>query len=213
MLRTIAFQNPSLDPPHPWYKDQSWIVSPWKCESAPIPGTISLIEVNAKDQTNWMIECTDGPQDLATIIKKYDLKKIMFRIRTPEPPAATSLSKYMEQITTPLEIGVWSTVAAVGRDLRKLRPDWLFAFDSAAALQFQTLSKLFIEPVASLWADFWIEDAQLSSAFLLKDRSRAEVIRRNKKIITIDDGSTTQWPQDAKGIMTTRPTYWLSRPR
>lgn len=215
MLRTMGYQNPNIDPPHPWYKVEKWVFTPWKCDSAPMKDTIAVLDIKATAETSWVVDCAGGDQDLAEIIKKYSLKKIMFKLQTPEPPAGKSLSQYVEQIPNhkDLEIGVWATVAAVGRDLRKLRPDWLFALDSATVLQFQTLSKMFIEPLASLWADFWIEDTKLSAAFRLTGRSREEVVRRNKKIIAVDDGSISELPSDTKGILTTRPSYWLSRPR
>ena len=212
MLRTITGQNPVMDPPHPWYKDQVWIITPWNCEGAPTPGTIPLINIAPKTSELWEAECKEGSQDLYEIIKKFSLKKIMFKLHTPEAPAAVSLSQYMSKVDIPVEIGVWTTVAAVGRELRRQRPDWIFALDSAAALQFQTLNQIFLETWASLWADFWIEDTNLSSSLRLKDRARAEVIRRNKKIIAVDQNNS-EWPPDTKGILTTRPSYWLDRSR
>ncbi len=212
MLRTITGQNPVIDPPHPWYKDQVWIITPWNCEEPPVQGAISLIKIEPKNETDWQILCKDGPQDLIQTIKKFSLKKIMFSIQTPEGPAAQSLSEYMKKLDTPVEVAVRASIAGVGRELRKLRPDWIFAFDSALALQFHTLNQAFLETWASLWADFWIEDASLSRSFVLKDRARAEIIRRNKKIIAVDE-NTNEWPKDAKGILTTRPTYWLDRSR
>ncbi len=213
-LRTITRQNPVIDPPHPWYKDQLWVVTPWDCQSAPISGVISLIEIKPQTATDWVVLCKDKQQDLITTIKKFSLKKIMFRIHTPEAPAAQSLNEYLKKLDTPIEVGVWTTVAAVGRELRKLRPDWIFAFDSAIALQFHTLTQVFLETWASLWADFWIEDTSLSSSLRLTDRARAEIIRRNKKIIAVDKNlSDESLPKDAKGILTTRPTYWLNGSR
>lgn len=215
MLRTITGQNPVIDPPHPWYKDQVWVVTPWQCEAPPIEGTISLIEIKPQTSTEWVVLCKEKPQDLIEAIKKFSLKKIMFRIQTPEGPAAPSLNEYMKKLDVPVEIGVWSTTAGVGRELRKLRPDWIFAFDSAIALQFHTLNQIFLETWASLWADFWIEDTSLSPSLRLTERARAEIIRRNKKIIAVDQNSSSEesMPKDAKGILTTRPTYWLDRSR
>lgn len=214
-LRTVTGQNPVMDPPHPWYKDQVWVVTPWKCEAPPVEGTISLIEIKPITSTEWVVLCKDKQQDLIETIKKFSLKKIMFRIETPEAPAAGSLNEYLKKLDSPIEVAVWSSTAAVGREIRKLRPDWIFAFDPAIALQFHTLNQIFLETWASLWADFWIEDTSFSSSLRLKDRARAEIVRRNKKIIAVDDNSTAdaQLPKDAKGILTTRPTYWLGRSR
>lgn len=212
MLRTATGQNPVIDPPHPWYKDQSWIITPWDCDAPPVKGVIPLLKIAPKTATEWQVMCKNKAEDLIETIKKFSLKKIMFKIESPEAPAAQSLSDYMKKTDQPLEVGVWTTVAAVGRDLRKQRPDWIFAFDSATALQFHTLNQIFLETWASLWADFWIEDTVLSSSLRLKDRARAEILRRNKKIIAVDY-DLTDWPKDAKGILTTRPTHWLDRSR
>ena len=211
-LRMVGYQNPVVEPPHPWYKDQAWVIVPFDCEKAPEDGTIALLKIQPVTKQDWQVECKTGLQDLAGVIQKHSLKKIMFKLQTPEPPAAESLHHYIEKINLDLEIGVWAAVAAVGRELRKKRPDWIFAFDSALALQFQTLNQLYLETWASLWADFWIEDTAQSSSFHLEGRARAEIIRRNKKIIAVDDG-LQELPKDAKGILTTRPTHWLTRLR
>lgn len=212
MLRTVGYQNPVMDPPHPWYKDQVWIITPWDCEDAPPAGAIALLKLEPKSSSDWQVICKNGTQELSSVIQKFALRKIMFRLQTPEPPAAQSLSDYVSKIDAPLEVGVWAPVSAVGRDLRKIRPDWIFALDPAAALQFETLTQLYLETWASLWADFWIEDVSLSSTLQLKGRARAEIIRRNKKIIAVDHNEA-EWPQDAKGILTTRPSYWLTHSR
>ena len=212
-MRTIGYQNASIEPPHPWYKDQVWIIVPWDCQQPPLEGVIPLLEVKPVSDKSWMVKCLQNSQELTSVLEHYDFKKIMFRIETPEPPAAESLNKYMARIQKPISVGAWAPVSAVGRELRRLRPDWVYALDPAAALQFHTLTQLWLEPLASLWADFWIEDAKLSPSLELKNRARAEVIRRNKKIVILDDNIITDLPQDAKGILTTRPSYWLTRPR
>lgn len=76
-----------------------------------------------------------------------------------------------------------SPVRMVGRELRKDRPEWLFASDGATVNRFLLMKGLFIETIEDFWPDIFFSPLFFQGQEVFTPRMQAELKRRSLPVV------------------------------
>ncbi len=184
---------------------------------------IPMVEVYPTLNENFEVRCSTPcpPTPLSELLARFHHQPLLIFFRSPERASVRPFYElYGDQLTSN-QVLVLAENKNVLRELRKLRPDWLFGSDPISHMILKLLTGIWIETTADLWHDFYVLTLELSRAedpgitFSLSTRLRTELKRRSKAVV-LDlraAASLEEAPNVAKhliaplrGVMTNRPS-------
>jgi glycerophosphoryl diester phosphodiesterase len=125
---------------------------------------------------------------LEELLGNFPRHRFILNMREYRPGAESRLVEIVEAQKAGDRVLIQSEQDGLLRDLRDLRPLWLYGTSQAQVTQLLMLVSLRLEPIAPLKADVYITPAARDGASLVNEAVVAEIHRRERKIFA---GPTT----------------------
>jgi hypothetical protein len=231
-LRWLGSQEKFSPSRHPWMNGSPWRLArlaPTPCDQGALGELLRLdeawkiwLDVRQNPMHDWTIVCPehpfalDGagrqpekPLRLKDVLGQLRNRGVIFNVMALDMPAANSFLQTIESWAGKREdIGIASPVQSLLRELRKKRPEWLFAADSSTWTKLKMYSGFGIETAVDLWPDFFIASDDPAAPNFFSIPAANEIARRNKALLLEWNGISEIPPPEKErlqGILTTRP--------
>jgi hypothetical protein len=211
LLRQMALQTAPFLAPLPM-RGATPAVFAWGDQS---DQAIPAIEVRASSAQEWIVqgmeplELKDSSPRLADFLKSVQPRQLMIIVHSREVAAAGSLLKVLGERDEPQITFIFSPNHRLNRELRKLRPRWLFGADASQWTQWHVFAALGLEPLVSSDFDWYFHGAPWGRAKPATRRIRQELARRGIGQILIGEKIAPELKPDLYGVLTKRPTEVL----
>jgi hypothetical protein len=229
LLRFTGMQKIPPISTHPWAQMKPWKVVRLTSDTCDVKGLKNLISTNPKafiwldvrrSATQWEIVCPE--KTLYEIVKEqpssFTLEQalplvknqgVIFNGRVREPLSSGEFLRILtEWAPDKTDIGIASASQGWLHDLRKKRPQWMFAADVATWTKLKLFSMIGAEPALELGADFFVTSLSPNDPNAFTAASAKEIARRKKPLLLEWDGEgepSAEWSPSVHGILTKRP--------
>lgn len=227
-LRWLGSKQTYTVAPHPWMEKPHWLLArlaPEDCSQIALENLLELdnswwiwIDVQPQgDQLEMVCPMSNifelstkirrGPK-LQRVLPMLAKRGVIFNMRTIDTSVTTPLLNLLQAWDKKSDVGIASTSQAFLRDLRKKRPDWLFAGDASTWTKLKFFASFGVEATVDLWPDFFVASLNDEDPNYFTKTTAEEIAHRKKVVVLELDDHTTidaSWKPSIRGILTTRP--------
>jgi len=230
LLRWLGSEQQYLPAPHPWMTRTPWLVArmtPEDCSQMALEQLLEIdqrwliwIDIQPNHAQEFEVVCPDshifevrsaakiGPR-LERILPMLKNRGVIFNIRAVDISVTRPFLQLIEHWSEKkVDIGIASSSQALLRDLRKARPDWLFAADASAWTKLKFFATFGIEAAVELWPDFFIASLDKDEPNFFGAIAAKEITHRKKVLLlemNDDDKIDPSWKESVQGVLTNRP--------
>lgn len=228
-LRYLGSQAAYAPPPHPWMDRAHWLaarLAPEDCSQIALEQLLELgdqwfvwVDVQPDQTRQFQLVCPEkkifeirapvakGPT-LTRVLPLLKKHGVIFNLRTTDQTETNAFLKLLDGWDDKKDVGLASPSQSIIRDLRKQRPQWMFAADAATWTKLKFFAAFGIETTVDLWPDFFVASQDPDEPSGFTKRTAAEIDRRGKIVmleLNDDDKIDPSWKEHIRGILTTRP--------
>ena len=227
-LRWLGSQQTYTVAPHPWMQKRTWLLARMSPEDCSQVALQQLLELDEK-WTIWLdvqpfgeslevvcptsrifelsSEIKRGPK-LERVIPLLQKRGVVFNVRTIDTSVTSPFLQLVQAWDKKSDVGIASSSQSFLRDMRKKRPDWLFAGDASTWTKLQFFSSFGVESALDLWQDFFVASSRSDEPNFLTGPAAKEIALRKKVLILeLEEQKAigASWQPLIRGVLTTRP--------
>ena len=119
---------------------------------------------------------------LKTLLEKFPSHRFIINVRDYRPGLDGKLASVVESVAADERVLLQSDQDGILRDMRSLRPQWIFGTSQAQITQLLMLVPFGLESVAPLKGDVYISEATRGESTLINEAVVSELHRRGRKV-------------------------------
>lgn len=232
LIRWMGAQETYMAPPHPWMTRGPWLIArlaPEDCSQMALEQLLELdeswliwVDVQSNPTQGFDVVCplneifetrseTKRGPHLEHVLPLLKKRGVILNVRSSNPSIETPFLKTLDEWDDKkTDIGIAGVSQSVLRDLRKQRPQWLFASDASTWTKLKFFAMFGIPSVVEVWPDFFVASLNPDDPNFY-DAATAKEISRRKKVMVLNIGDAdpnairTSIKENVRGILTTRP--------
>ncbi len=156
----------------------------------------------ASTNDRLQVENYDGKTlKISDVVQRYTEPVLYIEVRVRFPQVMHELVKVLDPKDKEERFVIHSAYATASREIRKIRPLWLYGSDPSTIVRFLTMSSIYLETITDLKADLVVSPIELRGRPVFTPRVIQEIERR-QKLIMVEEPEN--FPPQAFGVVTTK---------
>lgn len=146
---------------------------------------------------------------LEEFLKEFGKNKLLINILSVKKSDLDGLVKLLDKYVDQERIIINSPSFNVIKQIRKLKPLWLYAADGNTLAKLHLFSSLFLEPMLTMDSDMFIAPMKSKTYASLNKQALSEIKRRKRKAILMIDQQNPEILPNFDGVFTEKPSQFL----